>query len=67
MTAEDRVLEYFRSFGMNYPVSDPLGSLIDSHRRQRAVIGQDTDARLLFHHRWRFIPFKIRLWVGGWR
>lgn len=67
MTDTERVIEYFKSLNLvSYP-ADPVGDLIESHKRQRDIIGEYADARLKMAHRWRFLPFSVRLWMGGWR
>lgn len=62
-----RIKEYFESLGIVVIQGDLLQQLIDSHKRQREIVSEYAGAYNLLHRRWRFLPFVVRLWIGGHR
>lgn len=44
---------------------DAITLLIESHKRQRAIVSEETDSRLRFTRRFWFIPWRWRLWLRG--
>jgi hypothetical protein len=48
-----------------YLSEDPVLELIESHKRQRQIVGEETERRLRAHQRLWFLPFRVRRWLQG--
>ena len=58
-----RVEDYFQEIGCTFADHDPVGSLIESHRRLRDMNRETSRKYREFQNKYRFLPFRVRMWI----
>jgi hypothetical protein len=63
-----RVLAYLNEVvkGMHRDPEDPIGHLIESHKRQREIVKAAIDADHVSLSRLRWLPWPVKRWMLGY-
>lgn len=66
-TAEDRIRTYFQEeLKLTLFRKHVVEDLINSHRSQREIVGENTSRELRAHRRMRWLPWPVRRWFLGY-
>jgi hypothetical protein len=64
---DERAQNYIQEMtARTYLSEDPVLELIESHKRQRQIVREETEKGLRAHQRLWFLPLRLRLWLQGY-